>query len=437
MPFLEPITLFIGKEYMTLIIIGITMVMFILDKLPVSLTAMMASLALALFGCMEFHRVYDGFGTNVIMLVAGMMVVGDALFQTGAVVLLGRKLLNSKLAQNERMLVLVMALLVGCLSAFLSNTATMATFIPLVGAMVVASNGRLSNKNILMPLGMAASVGGTITLVGSTAQPMVNTVLMEEGFPAIGMFDFAILAGPAFIALLIYLGTAGYGIEKHEFKFADRNTEEAVEDEDDVIDVFKPTKKTYIAFAIMGLCILAFAFEILPSGIVGIIGSLAVILTGCVDFRETMKRVDWNTILLLGFGSGIASGMHDSGAGAMIARFAIDLVGDNPTILFAAAVIITVLITNVMSNTAVAAMMTPIFIMVSTSLGYSPYLFALGIAVGANIAIATPIGGSAMSQTLVAGYEFKDYLKLGLPITAIMVALVILIGATFIGFQPL
>ena len=451
MPFLEQITMLVGKEYMTLIIIGLTMVMFILDKLPVSLTAMISALSLALFGCMEFHRVYDGFGTNVIMLVVGMMVVGDALFQTGAVVLVGRRLLESRVAKNERVLVIVMAMLVGLLSAFLSNTATMATFIPLVGAMVMASNGRLSNKNILMPLGMAASVGGTITLVGSTAQPMVNTILMEEGFPAIGMFDFAILAGPAFIALLIYLGTVGYGIEKKEFKFKDgepahkdkpvarTEASTAIEEEDEAnaIKDFEPTKKTYVAFAIMGLCILAFAFEIMPSGIVGIIGGLAVILTRCVDFRKTMKRVDWNTVLLLGFGSGIASGMHDSGAGAMVARFAIDLVGDNPGVLFAVAVIITVIITNVMSNTAVAAMMTPIFILVSTSLGYSPYLFALGIAIGANIAIATPIGGTAMSQTLVAGYDFKDYIKLGLPITVIMLAIVIFIGTTFIGFQPL
>lgn len=429
----EHLTMLVGKEYMTLIIIGIAMVMFIWDKIPISMTALLASLALALFGCMEFVRVYDGFGTNVIMLVAGMMVVGDALFQTGAVLLLGRKIMKSRFAKNERSLLFVLLLAVGGLSAFLSNTATMATFIPLVGAMVRASNGRLSNKNLLMPLGMAASVGGSLTLVGSTAQNMVNTVLIEEGFAPIGMFDFTLLVGPAFALLVIYLLTVGYGIEQHEFAFKDGENDT----EDPTMRDFVPDSKTYISLGIMLLCILGFIFEVLPTGIIGLMGGAAVILTGCVDFRKTMRRVDWNTILLLGFGSGIASGMNDSGAGRMIAEFAIELVGDNPAVLFASAVMITIAFTNVMSNTAVAAMMTPIYIVISTSLGYDPYIFALGIAIGANIAIATPIGGVAMSQTVVGGYKFKDYIKLGLPITLAMGALMVFLGVKLIGFAPL
>ncbi len=430
---LENITMLVGKEYMTLIIIGAAMILFIWDKIPISMTALLASLALALFGCMDFVRVYDGFGTNVIMLVAGMMVVGDALFQTGAVVLLGRKIMKSRFAKNERSLLFILLLAVGGLSAFLSNTATMATFIPLVGAMVRASKGRLSNKNLLMPLGMAASVGGTLTLVGSTAQNMVNTVLIEEGFAPIGMFDFTVLVGPAFVLLIIYLLTVGYGIEKHEFVFEDGENET----EDPTMRDFTPDSKTYMSLAIMILCILGFMFEVFPTGIIGLMGGAAVILTGCVDFRTTMQRVDWNTVLLLGFGSGIASGMNDSGAGEMIAHFAVDLVGDNPMILFASAILITIVFTNVMSNTAVAAMMTPIYIVISTSLGYDPYIFAMGIAIGANIAIATPIGGVAMSQTVVGGYEFKDYLKLGLPITLIMAAVMILLAPLLIGFKPL
>ncbi len=427
---LHIITKLVGVEWVAIIIIAFTLGLFLWDRLPISVTALISSLLLALFGCMKFSQVYAGFSSTLVMLVFGMMIVGEALFQTGVVILIGRKILKSRFANNERFLIVVLSLITGIISAFLSNTATIATFIPLVGAMVVASKGKLTNKNILMPLGMATSVGGTLTLVGSTAQPMVNSVLIQYKYPGIGMFDFAIIALPCFILLCLYLGTIGYKIEQKCFTFPD-----IVEDVDiSEMQNFKPHSKTYIAAAIMILCIIGFVTEAVPMAIVALIGAATVIVTGCVNFKDCMRRLDWNTVLLMAFAQGIAAGMNDSGAGKMIAQFTVHYVGGNMTVMYLACIVLTVALTNVMSNTAVAAMMTPIYIVIAETLGYNPYVFALGIAVASNISIATPIGGTAMSQTLVGGYKFNDYLKLGLPITVIMTIVMMAIGPMVLGF---
>lgn len=434
---------FIATEYVALIIIGLTLVAFVLDRIPLAITALCSSLLLALFGTMEFKKVYSGFATPVTLLVFGMLIVGYALFETGVVKVLGSWILRSRAARNEKSLLAVMMLVAGAASAFLSNTALVATFIPLIGGMVAAAPGRLSNKNLLMPLGMAASVGGTISLVGSTSQPVASSILEESGYGGLGMFSFAYVAIPALIVLILYCVTIGYKVMEKSFTFADVNVvgggtfEGSDAPNAEEFENFKPTVHTWIATATLLFCVVSFVTGLLPIEITALIGAAVVLITGCVDFKKTMAQLDWNTVLLIAFAQGIAAGMNDSGAGQKISELSVQIVGDNLWILLAIAVIVTVVLTNIMSNTAVAAMMTPIFIGIAVGVGANPYTFVLAIALASNMSIATPIGGTAMSQTLVAGYSFRDYLRLGVPITAILTVMVIVLTPLFFPFEML
>lgn len=423
----------IGIEYVTLFIVFLTLILFLMDKLPLAVTAMISAIALGLVGAMEWNKVYAGFASTLVMLVLGMMIVGHALFKTGVVIIIGRSIMRSRFAKKESTLIIMVMLIVGAMSAFLSNTATVATFIPLIAAMVAASGGMLKNKNILMPVGMAASIGGTITLVGSTAQPMVNSVILEYGHEPLGMFDFAWIAIPMMIVLTIYMATIGNKMQEKIYDFDDIVEKPDISSFED----FKPDSKTYIAGITMILCIIGFISGIFPIEVIALMGATIVIVTGCVGFKDTMKSLDWNTIFLMAFAQAIAAGMNDSGAGIMLADAAVSIVGDNVWVLFTVGIIITVILTNIMSNTAVAAMMAPIFIVIAVNIGYDPFVFMMGIALAANASIATPIGGTAMSQVLVAGYRFKDYLKIGGPITIILTIMIIVLTPLVFGFNPI
>ncbi|PAT06172.1 cation transporter [Corynebacterium hadale] len=425
----------LGVEHLALFIISITLIVFVLDRIPIALTALISSLILAISGAMDFEKVYSGFATPVTLLVFGMLIVGYALFETGAVSLVGKWILKSRLADNERHLLALLMLVAGLGSAILSNTALMATFIPLIGGMVASAPGNLTNKNLLMPLGMAASVGGTITLVGSTSQPVASAILSESGYGELGMFDFAPVALPMLIVLIVYMVTIGYRIEQRCFVFDDHSTiGGAAEDPPGNASV---TWKTYVSICTLFFCIICFITGILPIEITALIGAATVLCTGCIGFEKAMKQLDWNTVLLIAFAQGIAAGMNDSGAGELVGRWSVSIVGSNPILLLAIAVVVTVILTNIMSNTATAAMMVPIFISIATGVGYNPFIFVLAIAIASNASIATPIGGTAMSQTLVAGYGFRDYLKLGLPITAVLSIMVIVATPAVFEFAPI
>lgn len=423
----------IGIEYVTIFIIILTLILFLMDRLPLAVTAMISAIALGLVGAMEWERVYAGFSSTLVMLVLGMMIVGHALFKTGVVVIIGRSIMKTRFAKKESSLIILLMIIVGLISAFLSNTATVATFIPLIAAMVAASGGMLKNKNILMPVGMAASIGGTMTLVGSTAQPMINSVLLEYDQTPLAMFDFAWVAVPMMIVLTIYMATIGNKMQHKIYDFDDIVEKPDISSFED----FKPNSKTYIAAATMVLSILGFITGVLPIEVIALMAATIVLVTRCVEFKDTMKSIDWNTILLMAFAQGIAAGMNDSGAGNMLADAAVSIVGDNVWVLFIVAIIITVILTNIMSNTAVAAMMAPIFIVISVNIGYDPYVFMMGIALAANASIATPIGGTAMSQVLVGGYRFRDYVKIGGPITVILTIMIIIITPLVFGFNPI
>ena len=401
----------VGAEYMTLLIIVLTLILFAMDKLPMGFVAMLSAIVLGITGCMSLNKIYSGWSSSLVIMLIGMMIVGDAMFQTGAVLMIGRNIMRSKFAQNERAVMAIIMLLSGVLSAFLSNTAVVATFIPLIGAMVASSGGTLRQKHLMMPLGFAAAMGGTLTVIGSTSQPMVNTVLEGQGLELMPIFSILPVAAPSFIFMIVYMVTVGYKMFPKVLDFEDQ-----VPDVDaTAIEAFKPTWRTWVSIGTLVFCVFGFFSGIWDTAVVALIGAAIAIITSCVDFKGAFKRVDWNTITVMAFAQGIAAAMNDSGAGAMIANWVVDMVGDNLWLQMAGCVIVNTVLTNIMSNTATAAMMAPIYILIASHLGVSYFPFMIAIAVATNLTAATPIGGTAVTMTSQAGYRFSDFVKIGTP----------------------
>ncbi|WP_417093385.1 SLC13 family permease [Intestinimonas timonensis] len=408
---LTGVTAAVGAEYLTLIIIVLTLILFAVDKLPMGFVAMLSAIVLGITGCMSLSKIYSGWSSSLVIMLIGMMIVGDAMFQTGAVLIIGRNIMRAKFASNERAVMAVIMLLSGALSAFLSNTAVVATFIPLIGAMVAASGGTLQQKHLMMPLGFAAAMGGTLTVIGSTSQPMVNTVLEGQGLELMPIFSIFPVAFPSFVFMIVYMVTVGYKMFPKVLDFEDQVP--AVDST--AIEAVRPTYRTWISIGTLAFCVFGFFTGIWDTAVVALIGAAIVIITGCVDFKGAFKRVDWNTIAVMAFAQGIAAAMNDSGAGAMIANWVVDLVGDNLWLQMAGCVIVITVLTNIMSNTATAAMMAPIYILIASQLGVSYFPFMIAIAVATNLTASTPIGGTAVTMTSQAGYRFSDFVKIGTP----------------------
>ncbi len=425
------------KDVLAIIIVSIAIISFMLEKIPLAVTAMTACLAMGITGVMKFPAVFSGFAANVTMMVAGMMIIGNGLFETGVARAIGIKMGNSKLAQSERGFMFLTVLVAGSLSGFLSNSAVTAMFLPIIAAIASRTNGRIQAKNVTMAMGMAAAVGANISMVGSTAQLVVQGILLKTaGARAIGMFEMSPISIPIFLVFALYCATWGYSIAKKSFDFED--PVDSLVKEEGMDEELKITWQMVLSSAAMIFCVVGFVLSIWNVGIIAMVGAAVLLVTKCIDYKKALRELDWNTLIIVGAAQGFAYGLDVSGGGKLIANFILAMAGGQEAsayVLLVVAIVLATILTNFMSNTALVAMLTPIFLPLAFALKASPTTFAIAIIIASNCALATPIGTACVTQTLPAGYRYNDFVKFGLPINVIIMLMLIFLMPVFYGMQ--
>lgn len=409
------------RSTLAIIIVLLAIVSFALEKIPVALTAILASLAMAIFGITDYSKAYSDFGSQAAVMVAAMMICGNACFDNGVAQAMGNKITKIGLGKNERLLVTVMTGFAVFLSAFFSNSAVVAMMIPLVASVVSKSGGRCTNKRVLMAVGMGSAAGGFCTLSGSTPQVAAQTILeTTPGCTPMHYFTLAKAGIPLCLIVIIYFATVGYWLEKKSLKFEDVCPVELTNEEE---GESKPVdkRKFWLTAIIMILVVAGFVSGIWNIAVVAMVGATLMILTGCVGLKDAFHGIDWNTIVVLACSQGFAKGMETSGAGQLIADTTLNVLGDKATVFVVLGIIIvlSVILTNIMSNIATGTMMFPIVIALANGMGVNPTTFVIAVVIACQCAFATPVGTPCVTQTMVGGYKFMDYVKIGQPLNII------------------
>lgn len=176
-------------------------ILFATERLPVDLTAMIIMGAMLLSGMISAEDAIGGFSNPATVTVGAMFVLSAGLFKTGAVNLLGNSL--ARLGRISFWLVLVvMMLMVGVLSAFINNTAAVAIFLPVM--LTIAKDCGFSAARLLLPLSFASMFGGVCTLVGTSTNILVSSIAERHGLQPIGMFE------PTSLGLLFFGAGSAY-----------------------------------------------------------------------------------------------------------------------------------------------------------------------------------------------------------------------------------
>lgn len=424
----------------SLIVFGICVVLFIWNKLPIATTALLGLVAMILLDVCTFSEGFKNFAGSTVVLICAMMVVGQAAFDTGLAQLVGNKVIG--LAKgNERLIVILGTLITGLISAFLSNIATLAIMISIMTS-VCASNNTVRFKNVIMPISMAAVIGGAATLVGSTTQ-LTGQGILETYLGEGNGFDFFTFMIPGFIilaVLIFYVGFIGYPLGKKIWggredyskpPVLDDAAKKAGETE------FKKSKIIIMAVIFVATLVL-FVFadpikeNLIPNfsiTMVSLIAALACVLTGCITHKNAIKSINWSLALWFCSSLGIAEALNVSGGGELLANWFIGLFGKDMSAftLYTAFVLFVVLLTQFLSNSTVLTIALPIAIPLTMELGYNPFPFAVGMTIGAAMAVATPLANTTIGMSMVADYKFSDYLKYAGPATAVSLILTLVI----------
>lgn len=416
------------QALLTLAILGGAALLFFTEAFPLPVTAMLVPVTLSLTGIIPAQTAFTNFGNEWVVVFMAMFIVGEATFITGFADKVGRLTVRFSHGNEKRLLLLSM-LSVGLLSGFLSNTGTIAVAIPMILGMCASSN--INPRRILMPVAFACSLGGTMTLVGTPPNGLVNSMLSKMGGAGVspfGFFEFALVGIPLFAAGIILYTFFDRFMLPADTDIKSQHSTHRVE--------ARRTAKMPMAMGIFAFVVIAMATETIPLVTAAMLGACLMIIFGCITMREAFESVDWTTIFLFAGMLSMSTAMDKSGAASFVAAVVVQHVSD-PYALLAVTCLLTTVITNFMSNTATAALMAPLAFPIALNAGISPLPLAMGIAMSASCCFLTPI--ATPPNTIVLGpgnYSFLDYIRYGWVLQVLCVVMSIALIPLFWPFHP-
>jgi di/tricarboxylate transporter len=185
----------------TFVVLAVTILLLVSGRLRPDLVALMSLLALFLGGIVDTQQALAGFADTTVILIAVLFVVGEGIYRSGFAAWVGQRMVQVAGSSPNRLLVLVMVA-TAALSAFISNTGTVAMMIPVV---VAAAWGMKSlPSKFLMPVAIAGNIAGLLTLISTASNIIVSDALAGAGLSPFGFFDFTLLGLPLLILTIVY-----------------------------------------------------------------------------------------------------------------------------------------------------------------------------------------------------------------------------------------
>lgn len=187
--------------------------------------------------------------------------------------------------------------------------------------------------------------------------------------------------------------------------------------------------------------VLGETLDLMPIQLGAIAGAVFLCLTGCIKPKEAYESIEWNLLFVIFGMLALGLAMQESGAAAWLAHNVVAGVGHlaagphKALVMLACIYVVTMVLTELLSNNAVAALMIPICLGIAAEAGLDPRPFIIAVTVAASAAFATPIGYQTNTYVYgIGGYKFGDFLKVGIPLNLICFVVAMLIIPRFWPF---
>lgn len=414
---------------LALIIFAFCIILFIWDKLPMATTAILGCTVMVIAGVCDFKTAFGQFASSTVILTIGVMIVGAGISESGLADAIGKWIVRIS-GKSQVKLIVGTYLVSAIMSAFLTNSAVLAIFIPIILGLS-AANPELKAKNLIMPIAFGCVIGGASTLVGSTQQMTAQGLLDNMGARTFKTFDFSLVGG-----VLVLLGLAYcllIGQRRGEKIWGNRN-----DDVDYEIET-KPnafSKRKIITMAIIFIAtVICYITEWIPLAITSTAAALLCIVTGCISQKKAILSVNWDIVGRLAGCLGLAEALEAAGGVELISDGFKNLVGNSlsPFVLFCIIVLLTQVVSEFISNSTALLIVLPVVLSIAPELGINAYSFALGATLASGVALSCPLASSTLGMSMCVGYRFKDYFKYSIYFDAIAYITIIIMVPSIYG----
>jgi solute carrier family 13 (sodium-dependent dicarboxylate transporter), member 2/3/5 len=405
-------------------------ILWLTEALHVTVTALLIPLLATLLGVFDMAKSLTDFANPILFLFFGGFALAAALSKQGLDRLMAAKVMQ--LARGHLVWgAILLFTITAAMSMWISNTATAAMMLPLgVGLLSQLDSQRDRRTYVFVLLGIAysASIGGIGTLVGSppnaiaAAQMGISfTDWMKFGMPVV------LILMPCGIALL-YLVTRP-------------DLSHRVESQQVTISWTRDRKATLTIFLItvvlwIGSQPIAKALGGIPQfdSLIAIGAIIAIAISRVASWDDINQNTDWGVLMLFGGGLTLSAILKATGTSAFLAEHLSELLAHaNLFIVLLILAAFVVFLTELVSNTATAALLIPLFAGVAEALGVSPVVMSVLIAIGASCAFMLPVATPPNAIVFASGHiQQREMMRAGLALNLVF-TLLLAILAYFVG----
>lgn len=420
-------------DNIVLTIFALSVALFVADVLPMGLLVFSVPLALYFAGIIEAKEIFAPLIGQSIVLVVAMSVIGVALFKTGMAERIGRTLF--RLAPGERSLIFLVMVFAGIVSAFVSNTGTVAILIPIV--MGVSAAKDLKPSRLLVPLTAGATIGGNISVIGSPGNLIAKETIekFSEGAMTVAFFEYAKIGVPLLFAAAVFYAFVGPKL----IPAKDTLTPASQPFQSSRTSSWRGWFTVVVLVLTIATMIAADFTEALPPmHITACVGAVLVVLFGVITQKEAFAAFDMQAVFLLSFMTPLGAAMIKTGAADRISNAVVSVAGGHGPLMIMAILWLTVWgLTQVMSNTATCALFCPIGWSIANALGADPRAVVIAVLIASSVAVCTPLAIPANSMILEPGnLRFRDFFRPGIALSAVAFAVSMVLLPRIYPFFP-
>jgi di/tricarboxylate transporter len=198
----------ISTKLLMLAVIGVAVLLFIVEWVRVDVVAMAMMVLLPELGLLNARDTFKGISSNAVMAIIGVMIISYGLNRAGIVSRMIQPLLRL-IGKSPKRMTVIFSSLIAVISSVMQNTGAAVLFLPGI-RMAASYRLKIPISRVLMPIGMAAILGGTLTMIGTSPLILLNDIL-PEGMPKFGLLELTPIGLSLVIGGIAYLSTAGLG----------------------------------------------------------------------------------------------------------------------------------------------------------------------------------------------------------------------------------
>jgi len=418
-------------QVVALLVLAAVVAGLIRGKWRPDVVALAGAAALLATGVIRPVEVQAAFASPAIIALASLFVIAYAIELSGLLGLFIRSATRLCARLGALGLWLVIGLC-GAASAFLNNTPIVVLGAPVVRD--VSESLKISPQRFLIPLSYATVLAGSCTLIGTSTNLLVNDMARTSGQPSFGVFEItppAVLVALAGAVYLLLASTRMLGGRPQTAADLAAVAEQAAEQPHDDASLGDPTlftvdrpldvNKALTAMAVFTGVVVTAALGLAPIAAAAFSGAVLLIVTRVIAVEDAYRGLKPDVLLLIAGMVVVGLSLEITGLAETTTGLLIDYIEPlGPWAALAILYGVTLFLTEILSNAAVAVLITPIAVALAESLGVNPRPFLVAVMLAASMAFATPFGYQTNVLVFQMGrYRYMDFVRIGVPLNLI------------------